>query len=276
MAKVIFLDVDGVLNRENTEGKFEEECVEALKYIVNKTAAKVVLSSTWRFTVETRNELLAKLRESGVFAEEENFIGHTAHLRLLDGVPFYPIANSHVTRSDEILLWIKCNSVPVGCTREDFYDEVSSEREYQPLPSIVANTKELFVKGNEWTTTETWIIEKPIELEQFIIIDDLPMLKEGCYGKLLKSHFLKTSMETGLTMEQAHTAVSMLESKFNCKKWRKNIFKACSNPNCLLKQKENSEQNEETEPVHNINDNENNTEVSNNGREKAKKTCVIS
>lgn len=270
MVKVIFLDVDGVLNRETTAGKFEDECVEALKYIVSKSGAKVVLSSTWRFTVETRTELLTKLRESGVFSEEDNFIGHTAHLRLLDDVPFFPTCDSHVTRTDEILLWIKCNSVPVGCSREEFFDDVSLEREYQPLPSVVANTQELFEKGNEWTTTESWILDEPIELEQFVIIDDLPMLKEGCYGKLLKPNFIKTSMQTGLTMDQARTAVNMLDGKLNFKKWRKNTFTACKNPNCLLK-KQNSEES---------GDNEDKILAENNGKEsskaKSKNGCVIS
>ena len=53
--KVIFLDVDGVLNSLSCKEKFEgylfveDEKIALLKEIVNRTEAKVVLSSTWRY-----------------------------------------------------------------------------------------------------------------------------------------------------------------------------------------------------------------------------------
>eukprot|EP00012_Vannella_robusta_P006151 CAMPEP_0206201584 /NCGR_PEP_ID=MMETSP0166-20121206/11650_1 /ASSEMBLY_ACC=CAM_ASM_000260 /TAXON_ID=95228 /ORGANISM="Vannella robusta, Strain DIVA3 518/3/11/1/6" /LENGTH=261 /DNA_ID=CAMNT_0053620317 /DNA_START=1 /DNA_END=783 /DNA_ORIENTATION=+ len=240
--KLIFLDVDGVLNRDVTEGGFEDECVEALKYIVQKSGAKIVLSSTWRYTEENTAAVREKLRQSGVFAEDDDFVGHTAHLGMLQDVPYFPTCNSHVSRTDEILLWIKCNTIPRGLNREDFFDEVSAERTYQPLPSVLANTEELFQKGKEWSMTGNWILEEPIELEQFIVLDDLPMLTEGCYGRFLKGHFIHTSMKTGLTMEQARTAVNILSSKFNFKKYRKNVYKACTNPDCLLIEKKEGEE----------------------------------
>ena len=52
--KVIFLDIDGVLNNTSTEETFEDyyfvedEKVELLKQLVTRTNAKLVLSSTWR------------------------------------------------------------------------------------------------------------------------------------------------------------------------------------------------------------------------------------
>lgn len=52
--KVIFLDIDGVLNNEYSEsrcGKYigiDDDKVELLKQIVDKTGAIIVLSSTWR------------------------------------------------------------------------------------------------------------------------------------------------------------------------------------------------------------------------------------
>lgn len=53
MAKYIFLDVDGVLNDFNTwalanKYPFTKECIKNLKYIIDSTGAKIVLSSTWR------------------------------------------------------------------------------------------------------------------------------------------------------------------------------------------------------------------------------------
>lgn len=53
--KVIFLDVDGVLNCASTEDRapsycigVESRCVKALRRIVEATGAKIVLTSTWK------------------------------------------------------------------------------------------------------------------------------------------------------------------------------------------------------------------------------------
>lgn len=52
--KVIFLDVDGVLNCSSTRERFEgyigveQNKIALIKEIVDKTDAKIVLSSTWR------------------------------------------------------------------------------------------------------------------------------------------------------------------------------------------------------------------------------------
>lgn len=49
--KIIFLDIDGVLNNYHTlsEGlNWEPDLVKILKRIIKETGAKVVLSSTWR------------------------------------------------------------------------------------------------------------------------------------------------------------------------------------------------------------------------------------
>lgn len=53
--KVIFLDIDGVLNvrsRERDEfgSLFHEEFVKNLEHIVKETGAKIVITSTWRFS----------------------------------------------------------------------------------------------------------------------------------------------------------------------------------------------------------------------------------
>ena len=53
--KIIFLDIDGVLNNYDTltdenwnERKWEPNLVEMLKRIIKETGAEIVLSSTWR------------------------------------------------------------------------------------------------------------------------------------------------------------------------------------------------------------------------------------
>lgn len=48
--KIIFLDVDGVLNsNRSTEPTIAEDMVKRLAYIVDKTGAFIVLSSSWRY-----------------------------------------------------------------------------------------------------------------------------------------------------------------------------------------------------------------------------------
>lgn len=52
--KVIFLDVDGVINNEKTTAMIngwtfvDDYLIKIVRHIINKTHAKVVLSSTWR------------------------------------------------------------------------------------------------------------------------------------------------------------------------------------------------------------------------------------
>lgn len=46
--KAIFLDIDGVLNKDNGGPKIEECFVRRLAHIVEKTGAEIVLSSSWR------------------------------------------------------------------------------------------------------------------------------------------------------------------------------------------------------------------------------------
>lgn len=61
--KVIFLDIDGVLNVYGTEHDefgqiFHDHFVENLRTIINETSAKIVISSTWEICGFTKNERL--------------------------------------------------------------------------------------------------------------------------------------------------------------------------------------------------------------------------
>ena len=48
--KVIFLDVDGVLNsNRSTEPTIAEDMVKRLAHIARKTGASIILSSSWRY-----------------------------------------------------------------------------------------------------------------------------------------------------------------------------------------------------------------------------------
>lgn len=57
---IIFLDIDGTLNRFGRED-FEPACVAALNRIIAVTSARVVLSSSWRYKVHQGHTDLAGL-----------------------------------------------------------------------------------------------------------------------------------------------------------------------------------------------------------------------
>ena len=93
--KVIFLDVDGVLNSSQDGYSIRlrtDSHLKLLQRIVKKTGAKIVLSSSWRigFTPASRN-LLARFKECG--------------LELMDCTPELPGS----CRGDEIRQWLTDN-----------------------------------------------------------------------------------------------------------------------------------------------------------------------
>lgn len=90
--KVIFLDVDGVLNSAQDGYSIRlktDSHLKLLQYIVKETGAKIVLSSSWRigFTPASKN-LLARFKEYG--------------LEIMDCTPEL----SGTCRGDEIRKWL--------------------------------------------------------------------------------------------------------------------------------------------------------------------------
>ena len=69
MKKVIFLDVDGVLNSSRTlyeDASLEDDLISNLKELVDKTGAKIILSSSWRLSTEAVATLMDKLDKFGL------------------------------------------------------------------------------------------------------------------------------------------------------------------------------------------------------------------
>lgn len=76
MKRVIFLDVDGVLNSLQYFKKcrssgvksddIDNECVMILKTIVDRSGADIVLSSTWRRIPQLRDQLVERLAMYGL------------------------------------------------------------------------------------------------------------------------------------------------------------------------------------------------------------------
>lgn len=98
--KIIFLDVDGVLNSEldgfdwNIQTNYH---FELLKSLVDKTQAKIVLSSSWRKSKSSLKTITSRLQEFS--------------LELYDVTPY--INSPVVRRGDEIKQWIGMQDISI-------------------------------------------------------------------------------------------------------------------------------------------------------------------
>lgn len=91
--RLLFLDVDGVLNNIKSNSDLYPESLLLLSNVVAKTQCKIVLSSTWRLYPET----LAELESAFLEYKIPKWIGST------------PYINSQ-PRSEEIVSWLLENS----------------------------------------------------------------------------------------------------------------------------------------------------------------------
>jgi hypothetical protein len=99
--RVIFLDVDGVLNDSMfPHPRILPSAVALLKGLLDTTGAKIVISSTWRYRVELKAELLEALKAGGI--SEEDVIGETPNI-------------APKRRLFEIGNWLENNRVPLDC-----------------------------------------------------------------------------------------------------------------------------------------------------------------
>ena len=119
--KVIFLDIDGVLNTSHTVNPrklpyvVEKKLVKRLKGILAKSRAKVVLSSTWRYD------------PAGLFSATYHGIPY------FDCIPDMP----RRARRDEILAWLKKHPrVSRFAVLDDDDDELDGMPLFQPDPGI--------------------------------------------------------------------------------------------------------------------------------------------
>lgn len=117
--KIIFLDIDGVLNSElwsknpDSHGQekrnrrwFDPRCVNLLNILVKRTGAKVVLSSTWRNS-RSLLELKELFKDMGIECD------------LIDKTPSL---DSPCLRGNEIHQWMSDNKDLLGC-KQHLYKE---------------------------------------------------------------------------------------------------------------------------------------------------------
>lgn len=79
--RVLFLDVDGVLNTYDSDGylNINKNRLRILRRILEETGCRIVVSSTWRISHDTRARLVNKLKWKGL-----EVYGWTTTEKLLD------------------------------------------------------------------------------------------------------------------------------------------------------------------------------------------------
>ena len=118
--KVIFLDIDGVLNSDQTSNPrklpyiVDRKLLARFKRVLERTGAKVVLSSAWRYD------------PAGLFSAKYH------------GIPFVDVTPDmpHRPRRDEILTWLKKHpKVDRFVVMDDDDDELDELPLFQPSAS---------------------------------------------------------------------------------------------------------------------------------------------
>lgn len=116
--RIIFLDVDGVLNCQDyyTKGRVHEQyplseiCPDRIKLLnglCERTGAKVVISSSWRIG-RTIEELRNIFNEMG------------ATFEIIDKTPVLDLKFKGAVRGNDINLWIEENTGLIGQTRQEY------------------------------------------------------------------------------------------------------------------------------------------------------------
>ena len=172
--KIIFLDLDGVLNTANYYDRlqhehlptedifgtlFDPKAVEQLSHIIDSTNAKIVISSSWRYSGIANMRAMWKARQ-------------------LPG-EIYDITSLHVA-DDYIQSQMENNPNDF-----DLYDAM-----------ILAREMEIAL----------WLEEHP-EVTSYVILDDQSTFRQ------LKEHFVQINPKSGITNKDTERIITILNSK---------------------------------------------------------------
>jgi len=126
--KIIFLDIDGVLNNKETFPLICCKKVNLLKYILEKTHAKIVLSSTWRYGGIGKD---SSIYEHLIKADPKEFVFNA----IIDCTPkpgfVEPSFPKNHIRGHEIQRWIEDNDYNGKfCIIDDDNDMLPVQKHY--------------------------------------------------------------------------------------------------------------------------------------------------
>ena len=170
--KVIFLDVDGVLNSTNSlheDESLEDALVLRLKKIVNATGAKLILSSSWRELWTAVRKLMDKLDKYDM-----HLSGMTGH-----GVSLEFVAKKGFTPTERYIYV--------------YYNYETGMKE-----------KAVYDRGAEIA----WWLDNHDGIESFVILDDDSYDIKSYYP----DNLVNTSFKTGLTDNDVEKSIKILNS----------------------------------------------------------------
>lgn len=129
MQKIIFLDIDGVLNvisadcgpRDEFGSQFHPHLVENLRYIIENTGAGIVISSTWRYSGLAEMQRMWQMR--GLPGEVLDITPSAREVLNNDG-PFY---TETICRGEEIQYWLDRSAGVKYCIIDDDSDMLSDQ-----------------------------------------------------------------------------------------------------------------------------------------------------
>ena len=170
MKKVIFLDIDGVLNSTKTlyeDSSLEDNLILNLKEIVNKTEAKIILSSSWRLSTYA----IAKLMDN-------------------------------LDRFDLVISGMTCDGVDLDWLKKYEFD---TTKKYLDTKFDYDENKQIKITHDRGAEIFKWLSEHK-EVESFVILDDEDFdIKNYFPDKLIKTNF-----KTGLTKEDVKKAIQII------------------------------------------------------------------
>lgn len=146
--KVIFLDIDGVLNMYGSSSRtfmkpygqhIEPHLVQRLNYIVEQTKCKIVISSSWRSDME---DLEKQLKEQG-FKYWTEVVGKTCKPTEKEPNMPYPRTNENYLynhRGEQINKWLKDTSFAIKnyvVIDDEIYDICGEKCDVVPMSLVV-------------------------------------------------------------------------------------------------------------------------------------------
>jgi HAD domain in Swiss Army Knife RNA repair proteins len=184
MYKYIFLDIDGVIatNKTVIHGTWglTPECQDFLGFILEKTDAKIILTSSWR---------LNTLEDTINYMKEQNF----RYCDKLIGITIR--AYKYLDKTKKVHL-----SIPRGVEIKQYIDT----HLIYPWYAYPERSKEFEILNEDGSFKQMRSQKLSIDYNYIILDDDTDMLLEQ------KDHFVNTDSMNGLSIEDAEKAIQIL------------------------------------------------------------------
>ena len=181
--RLIFVDVDGVLNNVLALGRLSDPLVELLAGMIKTVGASVVLSSAWRLTRQHRQKVIAAFLRHGIPMP----ISCTPRIKYREGWKY--------ARVQEILAWLQCNTTIAF------------------LPQDIVREEPHYTAGE--FEHDTCHMPVRINVSRLVVLDDIDLRAQGGPARRLiaEHHFVLTLMRTGLTEHNIKQAQHILTTE---------------------------------------------------------------